>query len=81
MQCSAVTSGTSYPFPVSGFVSEHAARFMSRITDVPLCYLRVSEAAEQAGFHDPLYFSRLFRRKYGLSPVSFRRRVETGVLP
>ena len=43
--------------------------------------LRVSEAAEQAGFHDPLYFSRLFRRKYGLTPVSFRRRVEAGLQP
>ena len=32
----------------------------------------VRRIAEQVGYTDPLYFSRLFRRKYGKSPVHYR---------
>ncbi|WP_339318503.1 AraC family transcriptional regulator [Paenibacillus sp. FSL R10-2734] len=33
----------------------------------------VSESAEQAGFSDLSYFSRAFKKHYGLSPLSFRK--------
>lgn len=33
----------------------------------------VSEAAQRAGFDNPFYFSRLFRRKYGVPPREYRR--------
>lgn len=32
----------------------------------------VSEAARRSGFSDPLYFSRVFREKYGMSPRQYR---------
>lgn len=32
----------------------------------------VTDAAQQTGFNDPLYFSRMFKEKYGLSPTEFR---------
>lgn len=35
----------------------------------------VSETARMCGFSDPLYFSRLFKRKYGISPRSFTEEV------
>ena len=31
----------------------------------------ISEIAYQCGFSEPLYFSRLFKRKYGVSPRSY----------
>lgn len=39
-----------------------------------LCYegASVSEAAFRAGFYDPLYFSRLFHRRMGMPPSSWR---------
>lgn len=35
--------------------------------------LRIGEIAAQVGFDDPSYFSRLFRRTFGMSPGSYRR--------
>lgn len=35
--------------------------------------LRTGEIAAQVGFDDPSYFSRLFRRTFGMSPGSYRR--------
>ena len=31
----------------------------------------ISETARLCGFGDPLYFSRLFKKKYGVSPRSY----------
>lgn len=36
--------------------------------------LTVSEVAFDAGFSDPLYFSRAFKKKYGISPAEFRKK-------
>lgn len=40
----------------------------------------VSVVADQLGFGDPSYFSRLFRRYEGVTPVEFRRLIETSGL-
>ncbi|MCK9250099.1 MAG: AraC family transcriptional regulator [Solirubrobacteraceae bacterium] len=45
------------------------AERLLRFTD-----LTVVEVAARVGFGDPLYFSRAFKRRHGLSPVAFRRR-------
>lgn len=34
--------------------------------------LRIKEVAQNSGFNDPLYFSSLFRKRYGVSPRTFR---------
>lgn len=34
----------------------------------------VSEVARLCGHHDPLYFSRMFKKKYGVSPREYARR-------
>ncbi|WP_375444782.1 AraC family transcriptional regulator [uncultured Fibrella sp.] len=36
--------------------------------------LRINEVASQIGIDDPFYFSRLFKKQMGLSPVEYRRR-------
>ena len=36
--------------------------------------LSVEEVAKRCGIADPFYFSRLFRRKYGLSPRAYRQK-------
>ncbi len=37
------------------------------------CQLSVGEIARQAGFSDPYYFTRCFRRVVGLPPRKYRR--------
>ena len=34
----------------------------------------ISEVAHLCGFREPLYFSKIFRKKYGLSPSQYQRR-------
>lgn len=36
----------------------------------------ISEVAHLCGFREPLYFSRVFRKKYGLSPSEYQRRMQ-----
>lgn len=38
----------------------------------------VSEIAEMVGYDNPLYFSRLFKRKTGLSPLQYRKHTHKG---
>ena len=40
----------------------------------------VYEAAEEAGFSDPYYFSKVFKKKMGLSPSSYLRQYRGGGL-
>ena len=50
-----------------------AAAERLRITDGA----NVSEIAHLCGFHEPLYFSRMFRKKYGLSPSEYAERARS----
>ena len=43
--------------------------------------ISISEAAYAAGFRDPLYFSKAFKRQYGASPRVFRQSRTAGVSP
>ena len=36
-------------------------------------YNSISEVASQVGYNDPLYFSRAFKKKYGLSPTEYAK--------
>ncbi len=36
--------------------------------------LSITEVAHLCGFHEPLYFSRVFRAKFGLSPLQYQNR-------
>ena len=36
--------------------------------------LSITEISHLCGFHEPLYFSRVFRKKYGLSPQQYQNR-------
>ncbi len=41
----------------------------------------ISDIARQCGFHEPLYFSRMFKKKYGVAPsyyAEFRRKEKEG---
>jgi AraC family transcriptional activator of pobA len=53
---------------VTDRVMVEAARLLT-FTD-----LSVGEVAFRVGFEDPLYFSRAFKRRFGLSPQAYRRR-------
>ena len=50
----------------------HAVQLLET-TDRP-----IAEVGETVGLEDPAYFSRLFRRQYGLSPIRYRER-ERGI--
>lgn len=39
----------------------------------------ISEIARMCGFREPLYFSRIFKSKYGVSPSKYQRRRANGV--
>lgn len=40
--------------------------------------LTMSQVARQVGFSDPFYFSRQFKKHYGLNPTAYRRRAQRG---
>ena len=42
------------------------------------CGQSISEIAMQCGFRDPLYFSRVFKKRYGISPSQFQQQSKTG---
>ncbi len=48
---------------------EHAKRFLSDSS------CNVAQTATALGYDDPMYFSRLFRKKTGLSPSQYRNRI------
>ncbi len=54
--------------------NEYVARFrVAKACALLSSPLSVSEVAGSVGFEDPLYFSRVFRRLKGLSPLAYRK--------
>jgi AraC-like DNA-binding protein len=54
---------------------------MSKARELLLSSTRpLFEIAQECGFEDPLYFSRIFRRETGISPRGYRRGF-TGTIP
>lgn len=56
--------------------------YLTKIRLDKACYLlsntnlNVSEISDMTGFADPLYFSRLFRKKFGTPPSGYRKKYE-----
>jgi two-component system response regulator YesN len=59
-------TGATFTQYVTGLRIEHACRLLSG-TDLP-----INEVAEQAGYSDYFYFSRIFKRAKGTTPSSYR---------
>lgn len=62
-------TGQSPKAYISGIQMEHAAKMLSRQTDIP-----VNEVAVQCGFDDLSSFGHSFKRIYGLSPSKYREK-------
>jgi len=39
----------------------------------------ITQIAEQSGFDDPLYFSRVFKKEIGISPSQYRAKIDPGI--
>ena len=46
------------------------AKELLRLSKMP-----ISEIAYEVGFNDPLYFSRIFKKKIGVTPTTFRQSI------
>ena len=53
---------------LTGLRLESAANLLA----VSGCYSNISQVARQSGFSDPLYFSKLFKQRYGVSPKYYK---------
>jgi AraC-like DNA-binding protein len=58
--------------PVNFFIQLKVQRSCQLIENP---YMRIKEIALELGFEDPLYFSRVFTKVMGISPLSFRKTV------
>ena len=61
------------PIQVPGSIQPHGFLLVLDETDLP-----VAEVAARVGMVDVAYFSRLFKKKYGLSPLRYRARPAEG---
>ena len=76
------------PNYLSALIKEHYGRnFKDIVTDIRLRNAaellktsddNMAEIAEQAGYADKSYFHRVFKARYGMTPVEFRRQTKTG---
>ena len=51
------------------------------VTDASAGARTIMDIAFLCGFHDPLYFSKMFRKKYGISPRNYTRAERSGAVP
>ncbi|MBN8216230.1 MAG: helix-turn-helix transcriptional regulator [Spirochaetes bacterium] len=58
------------------YLLERRVRYASNL--LKTTSLTVEEIGRQAGFEDPYYFSRLFRKRAGASPLAFRKKQAVG---
>ena len=52
--------------------------FARSLLDAPALDLSIAEVALRSGYQDPLYFSRIFRRQFSVSPSTYRESVRRG---
>jgi AraC-like DNA-binding protein len=62
-------SGTNFVAELNAARLDHAA---DRLADPRAASLQIAEIAFQAGFLDPGYFARLFRKRFGVGPKEWR---------
>ena len=62
-------SGTNFIAELNAARLDHAA---DRLADPRAASLQIAEIAYQAGFLDPSYFTRLFRKRFGVGPKDWR---------
>jgi len=62
-------SGTNFVAELNAARLDHAA---DRLADPRAASLQIAEIAYQAGFLDPGYFTRLFRKRFGVGPKDWR---------
>lgn len=53
------------------FLSETRLENAAKILGMGAAGVNISEVARQCGYNDPLYFSKVFKRKYGVSPKNY----------
>jgi AraC-like DNA-binding protein/mannose-6-phosphate isomerase-like protein (cupin superfamily) len=64
-----------YGLPVKAFIEQ--VRFVRVEPLLKNPAVSIHEAARLAGYSDPLYFSRVFRRRYGIPPAEWRKQKRT----
>lgn len=62
------------------YLKERRLERAAGILAVTIGKRNISETAQMCGFSDPLYFSRLFSKKYGVSPRNYRPEEEQRVI-
>lgn len=67
-------TNASFTELISNYRMEHALRLLDTST------ARIEEIAETAGFHSADHFSRMFKKKYGVSPSKYRKQKESAPL-
>ncbi len=53
------------------FLTEIRLENAAKILGMAEAGLNISQVARQCGYNDPLYFSKMFKRKYGVSPKNY----------
>lgn len=51
---------------------------MAKAAELLLRSFSCTQAAIQTGYHDPVQFSRMFRKRYGVAPSRYREKMEQG---
>ena len=68
--------GMTYTFYLNTIRAENAAHLIKNFD------LRIAEIAHHAGYRSVTYFERVFRARYGVSPLEYRRKIkEMGKMP
>ena len=58
---------------VNGYIREKRLQQVARLLSLP--HLRTKEIAASSGFGSTIYMDRLFRKKYGMTPSQYRKRL------
>ena len=61
---------THYGMSPQKYMQEKRLSHAKAVMDTGL-YDSIAQIAQSVGFNDPLYFSRVFRKKYGVSPMQY----------